>query len=162
IAELQSVEAPVLMTDNVRVIGREGLTGLLRQIFTPGPARDAIFPVPDSELAVALRHFERSVMERGYIAFGWYGETDTFIDDHHPRLLECEEDELRLNRLELPDQDRLAVAELVGRDRGGARGRPLHDVREPDAGGGGDVVLPAGREGRSPARRSRAKNAWPS
>jgi hypothetical protein len=32
-----------------------------------------------------LRQFERSMMERGYVTFGWYGETDAFIDEHYPR-----------------------------------------------------------------------------
>ena len=85
IAELRSAEPQVLMTDGTRVVGREGLTGFIRQIFTPGPARDAVFPLPDADLAVALQRFAHSMLERGNVAFGWYGETDAFIDQHHPR-----------------------------------------------------------------------------
>lgn len=84
IAELKSVDAPVLMTDGTRVIGREGLTSLLRQLFRPGPAREAVFPLDNGDLAVALRRFERSMMERGNVYFGWYGETDSFIEDNWP------------------------------------------------------------------------------
>jgi hypothetical protein len=32
-----------------------------------------------------LRQFERSMIERGSVTFGWYGETDAFINEHHPR-----------------------------------------------------------------------------
>jgi len=64
------------------LVGREGLTVFLQNIFRAGPARDAVFPLPDADLAVALRQFERSMIERGYTAFGWYGETDAFIDEH--------------------------------------------------------------------------------
>jgi hypothetical protein len=85
IAEANSVEQPVLMTDGTRLVGREGLTVFLQNIFRAGPARDAVFPLPDADLAVALRQFERSMIERGYTAFGWYGETDAFIDEHYPR-----------------------------------------------------------------------------
>jgi Putative DNA-binding domain len=85
IAEVNSVEQPVLMTDGTRLVGREGLTAFLRNIFRPGPARQAVFPRPDAELAVTLRQFERAMMERGYVAFGWYGETDAFIEEHYPR-----------------------------------------------------------------------------
>lgn len=85
IAQLQSTEPHVLMTDGTQVVGREGLTGFLRQIFPAGPARDAVFPLPDADLAVALQRFEHSMRERGNYAFGWYGETDAFIDQHYPR-----------------------------------------------------------------------------
>ncbi len=85
IAELRSVDPPVLMTDAIHVVGREGLTGFLRHIFTPGPAREAVFPLPDAELTFALQQFAHSMLERGYFAFGWYGETDAFIEQHYPR-----------------------------------------------------------------------------
>jgi hypothetical protein len=62
----------------------EGLTAFLRLIFQPGPARDAVFPLPDDDLAVTLRRFEGAMRDRGYFAFGWYGETDTFIERHWP------------------------------------------------------------------------------
>jgi hypothetical protein len=39
---------------------------------------------PNADLAVVLRQFERSMTERGYVTFGWYGETDMFIDQQHP------------------------------------------------------------------------------
>jgi hypothetical protein len=85
VAEANSVEPPVLMTDGTRLAGREGLTVFLRRIFQPGPACDAVFPLSDADLAVALRQFERAMMERGYVAFGWYGETENFIEQHYPR-----------------------------------------------------------------------------
>lgn len=85
VAEVNSAEPHVLMTDGTRLAGREGLTVLLRQLFRPGPAREAVFPLPDDDLAVTLRQFERAMMDRGYVAFGWYGETDAFIDQHYPR-----------------------------------------------------------------------------
>lgn len=73
------------MTDGTRLVGREGLTAFLRQIFRPGPAREAVFPLPDDELAVTLRQFERAMMGRGYVAFGWYGETDAFNESNWPK-----------------------------------------------------------------------------
>ena len=85
VAELKSVAPYVVMSDGTRVIGREGLSNLLRQIFTPAPARDAIFPLDDEDLALALRGFEHSVIERGNVYFGWYGETDAFIEEHLPK-----------------------------------------------------------------------------
>jgi hypothetical protein len=85
VAALNSVEPPVLMTDGTRLVGREGLTAFLRQIFRPGPAREAVFPLHDDDLAVTLRQFERAMMERGYVAFGWYGETDAFIEHNWPK-----------------------------------------------------------------------------
>jgi hypothetical protein len=85
VAALESALPRVVMTDAVRVgVGREGLSRLLRLLFTPGPARQAIFPLEDSDLAFALRRWEYSLMERGYAAFGWYGETEDFIDKHYP------------------------------------------------------------------------------
>jgi hypothetical protein len=84
VAEVNSADARVLMTDGTRLVGREGLTAFLRMIFQPGPARDAIFPLPDDDLAVTLRRFEGAMRERGYFAFGWYGETDAFIERHWP------------------------------------------------------------------------------
>ena len=82
VADLSSVDPPVVMTDGTRLVGREGLSGLLRQLFLPGPAREAVFPLDDDDLAHALRRFEHSLMERGYAAFGWYGETEDFINRH--------------------------------------------------------------------------------
>jgi hypothetical protein len=82
VAELKSAEPPVVMSDGTRVVGREGLTSLLRQLFPAGPARDAVFPLDDEDLALALRRFDHSLMERGYSAFGWYGETEDFINRH--------------------------------------------------------------------------------
>jgi hypothetical protein len=85
VAAVNSADPPVLMTDGTRLVGREGLTAFLRMIFQPGPARDAVFPLPDDDLAVTLRRFEGAMRERGYIAFGWYGETDAFIEKHWPK-----------------------------------------------------------------------------
>ena len=85
VAALNSAEAPVLMTDGTKLVGREGLTGFLRQIVRPGPAREAIFPLPDGDLAAPLRQFERAMMERGYVTFGWCGETDAFIENNWPK-----------------------------------------------------------------------------
>jgi hypothetical protein len=88
VAELNSVAAHVLMTDGTRLIGREGLTPFLQQLFVAGPARDAVFPLGDGDLAVALREVERLMIASGYTAFGWYGETDAFIEEHYPRETE--------------------------------------------------------------------------
>jgi hypothetical protein len=85
VAVLESAAPHVVMADSVRIgVGREGLSRFLRLLFTPGPARQAIFPLADSDLAFALRRWEYSLMERGYAAFGWYGETEDFIDKHYP------------------------------------------------------------------------------
>jgi hypothetical protein len=66
-------------------LDRETSTEFLRQIFRPGPAREAVFPLPDGDLAVTLRQFERATIERGYVTFGWYGETDAFIENDLPK-----------------------------------------------------------------------------
>ena len=65
--------------------GRDGFTPFLRQIFVPGEAREAIFPLADDDLAVALKAWEALVFQSGNSYFGWIGETDKFIEKHHPR-----------------------------------------------------------------------------
>jgi hypothetical protein len=72
------------MTDGTRLVGPDGLTVFLRQIFRPGEARNAVFPRSDSDLALTLRAFERTLIQNGNYGFGWFGETETFIENNLP------------------------------------------------------------------------------
>jgi schlafen family protein len=85
VAELKDASPRVLMIDGLKVTGREGFTPFLRQIFVPGEAREAIFPLPDDDLAVALKAWENLVIHCGSSYFSWIGETDAFIEEHYPR-----------------------------------------------------------------------------
>ena len=84
VAELNDASPQVLMTEGTRLVGRDGLTSFLRQIFQPGPARDAVFPLSDEDLAVALREFERTMINYVSVYFGWYGDTERFIEENWP------------------------------------------------------------------------------
>ncbi len=84
IAKLKNASPRVLMTDGVRVAGREGLSQfVLRHLTVQGPARTALFPLPDDDLATSLRQFESSLVASGS-HFGWYGETEDFIERNLP------------------------------------------------------------------------------
>jgi hypothetical protein len=85
IADQHNAAPYLLLTDGRLLAGREGLTGFLKLIFPPGPAREAVFPLDDADLAVALRVFEDTLHRLGQWQFGWYGDTVAFIDRNYPR-----------------------------------------------------------------------------
>jgi hypothetical protein len=81
IAKLQRADVDTLMIDSPRVAGREALVDLARQLLDQGPAREAIFPLDDTDLATALRTIENA-WAGVYAAMYWYGPVGDFIKSH--------------------------------------------------------------------------------